>query len=55
MNQDPMEEKIFDAIRHGQVKMLPRWHFVVRAALAIVTVVALLLLLIYSASMVIFA
>lgn len=49
-----IEKNVLDAIERGEVKMRPRWHFVLSAVLMALICIVLLLLLIYFASMVIF-
>lgn len=50
MGQDEIEKNVFDAIGHGDVKMRPRWHFVVRAVFVATGSVVFFLLLVYFAS-----
>ncbi len=49
-NKNDIEKKVFDAIRHGDAKMRPRWYFVVRAVLFATGSVVFFLLLVYFAS-----
>ena len=51
----PLQEKVLTAIQTGQVKMRPRWHFVLQAVLLAVGAVLLLLTLVYLASFIIFS
>jgi hypothetical protein len=51
----PMQDKVLAAIEAGQVKMRPRWHFVLQATLMAVGGVLLLLILVYLASFIIFS
>ncbi len=54
INNQLAREEILEAIRKGRVKMRPRWHFVLRALLAALGAIILLLALLYLASFVIF-
>ena len=47
-------ERILEAIKSGRVRMQPRWHFILRAILAAVGGVMILLALLYVASFVLF-
>ena len=49
-----LQERILSAIKSGQVKMRPKWHFVFRAALATIGAMLLLLTLLYLASFILF-
>jgi len=54
-DQKPIQEKVLAAIEAGQVKMRPRWHFVLQAILMAMGGVLLLLTLVYLASFIIFS
>lgn len=54
-DENSIEKKVFGAIERGEAKMHSRWYFALRAALAAATGILLLALLIYCASLVIFA
>lgn len=49
-----IREDILAAIKSGQVKMRPKWHFVLKAVLAVLGVLILLLTIFYLASFIIF-
>jgi len=49
-----IRDKVLDSIKTGRVTMRPRWHFVLRAAFAIVGAVFLSLTLLYLASFIVF-
>jgi uncharacterized membrane protein len=49
-----IENKIFDAIKSGEVKMRPRWYFLLRNTLGVVAIVIILLIVVYLASFIIF-
>lgn len=51
---DEMEDKIFDAIKSGDVKMRPRWYFILRDLLGVMAIVIVLLAAVYLASFIIF-
>ena len=51
---DPVRKDIMDAIRAGEVRMRPRWHFVLLSALAIVGALILSLTLLYLTSLAVF-
>jgi hypothetical protein len=55
MDEDKIEKNILDAIKTGKTKMRPRWFFVLRTVLVIVSVVMLFAILFYIASFIIFA
>lgn len=52
---DPEGERIMQAIRSGEVRMRPRWYFVLRAILLAAAAGTLFLLLLYVVSFIIFA
>ena len=54
MNKKPIREKVLQAIRSGGVRMRPKWHFAVRAALMAAGAIILFLALLYLASFVLF-
>lgn len=54
-NQKSVKENILATIKSGQVKMRPRWHFVLKAFLAAFGAIILLLSILYLASFIIFA
>ncbi len=57
MPSDPnhnLEERLFAAIKDGQVKMTPRWHFLLHTIFLSVGGVILILTLLYIASFIIF-
>lgn len=57
MNQETspsIKDKVLAAITSGQVKMLPRWHYVLKAILAISGAIMLSLALLFLASFIIF-
>ncbi len=49
-----LQDKIFDAIKKGEVVMRPRWHFVLKTILITLGVVILSLVTIYLTSLIIF-
>jgi hypothetical protein len=49
-----IEERILEAIRSGDVKMKPRWHFVLQEILGTTAIVIILLIAVYLASFIIF-
>ena len=49
------EEKMLDAIRKGEVEMIPHWHFVLKTVLMITGGILALLVLLYLASFVVFS
>jgi len=51
---DVAEQKMLNAIRSGEAKMQPKWHFVLEAALFVAGGIIILLLLLYLASFIIF-
>ncbi|MBU3925378.1 hypothetical protein KJ854_05620 [Patescibacteria group bacterium] len=53
-NQKSIKESILSVIKSGQVKMRPRWHFVLKTALAAFGVIILVLTVLYLASFIIF-
>ena len=52
--QKSIKEQVLQRIQSGQAKMRPRWHFVLRAALLLVSAVVFALALLYLASFIIF-
>jgi len=58
MNQEQdgknIGEKVLDAIKHGKVKMRPRWHFVLRAVLLLTGISLIFLFLLYLISFMFF-
>jgi hypothetical protein len=59
INHDADEQKIFqdrilESVKSGQVKMRPRWYFLLRDILGIVAIVIILLIAVYLASFIIF-
>lgn len=50
-----IRDKVLAAVRGGQVKMRPRWHFFLRAALAVAGVIIIFLSLLSIVSFIIFA
>ena len=54
MNESIMEDKIFDAIKSGDVKMRPRWYFFLRDAMGVIAIIFVLLVVVYLASFIIF-
>lgn len=53
-NQKSIKESILDTIKSGHVEMRPKWHFVLKAALAALGAVIILLTIFYLASFIIF-
>jgi len=53
-DQKSIREDILAAIKSGQVKMRPKWLFVLKASLAVIGVLILLLTILYLASFIIF-
>lgn len=53
--QKIIKESILATIKTGQVKMTPKWHFVLKAGLAALGVIIVLLFVLYLASFIIFA
>jgi hypothetical protein len=51
---DNLEDKIFDAIKSGDLKMRPRWYFILRDVLGVIAIVIVLLVVVYLASFIIF-
>ncbi len=49
-----MNEELLEAIKTGEIKMRPRWQFVLRGALAVLGGVLIALLLLYLISLIIF-
>lgn len=52
--QKTIKENILATIKSGQVKMTPRWHFVLKAVLAVLGAVIIFLTVLYLASFIIF-
>lgn len=52
--QKTIKENILATIKNGQVKMRPRWHFALKAVLAVLGLVILFLAVLYLASFIIF-
>lgn len=50
-----LKEKILNAIKSGRITMQPRWHFVLKAVLAVAGAFLVLLALLYLSSLVIFS
>jgi len=53
-NRHGISERVLEAIRSGRVSMKPRWYFVVYAILGVAAGVVVLLLLLYTASFIVF-
>lgn len=53
-SEKSISEKIIEAARTGRIKMRPKWHFILKAALAASGGVILVLLVLYLASFIIF-
>lgn len=53
-HENSIQENVLKAIEAGKIKMLPKWHFVLRAALVIVGIVLISLVLLYLVSFIIF-
>jgi uncharacterized membrane protein YhdT len=53
--QKTIKESILATIKSGHVKMRPRWHFALKAVLAVLGLVILFLTILYLASFIIFA
>jgi hypothetical protein len=49
-----IEEKITEAIKRGSIKMRPKWHFILKTALAIVGGIILFFAILYLASFMLF-
>lgn len=49
-----MNDELFDAIKNGDLKMRPRWYFILRDFLGVVAIVIVLLAVVYLASFIIF-
>jgi hypothetical protein len=54
-SENSLKAKVFAAIEGGKVTMRPKWHFLLKAALALAGVVFLSLTLVYLTSFIIFA
>ncbi len=54
-NNNPLRNKIMEAIQAGHVHMRPRWQFVVIAILSSIGAFVLLLVLIYTVSLIVFS
>lgn len=52
--QKTIKESILATIKSGQVKMRPRWHFILKAILAILGAIIIFLTVLYLASFIIF-
>ena len=52
--QENMQDKIFDAIKSGELKMRPRRYFIMRDVLGVVAIIIILLMAVYLASFIIF-
>ena len=50
----PIRERVLEAIKSGQVKMRPKWHFILKTALAAIGGIILLLAILYFTSLIIF-
>lgn len=53
--QSPIKDKILSAIQSGQVKMRPRWHFILQASLTACGVIIVLLALLFLTSFIVFS
>lgn len=53
-NRLPLSESVMKAVQGGMIKMRPRWHFILRAALAVTGSIVLGLFALYLASFIIF-
>ena len=53
-NRKQIREKVLEVIKNGQVKMRPKWHFILKASLIITGAIAAFLISLYLASFIIF-
>ncbi len=53
--KNSIRDKVSEAIKSGEVKMRPRWHFAIRALIAVIAVAVILLALLYLLSFIVFS
>ncbi len=53
-NDNPIKANVLSAIESGKVPMRPRWHFILKAALALISLAFLMIALVYLLSFIIF-
>jgi hypothetical protein len=53
-NKKSIRERVLEAVKGGDIKMKPKWHFVLRAVLGIIGACILLFAILYLASFIIF-